>query len=418
MPILKELVEPLIPEAMAFLTDGGQYEATLRQLWYRVKEQFAKRHKGVPFYVYGSFTQDLVPAYEKVNGPIPGLLRGMRGLLAVRNDLGSVQEPVTGGMEITLGVGNKLVAVEKQDLYQLLRSVGFAEKFDCNILWLSGFRTEQAARVLLEARERGHEVLVIHDYDINGLLIHRSLTTASKRRDIAVPGVIDLGFTWKDVQELGLTPEPYDKPLSKQDRTKLDGLAKRGEISKAEYAFLKQGRVELQQLSSAQILAYLERKFKELGLEKVLPDQAELKEKEKEILEENLFTWPQEQGLELSTEAMEAIGLGGVLRAVAEVQGTFSGIIRREAQVLMEKELPDQTAITVGELKKRLKLREKSFWTWVAADMAQDRVPDVKEALVERVGEEKGEWLKVAQAAEDVLESVGKLRTVLEEFST
>lgn len=415
MVILKELITPLVPEAWRHQSDNGRFKMTLRQLYYKVKELFRKAYPGVAFYKYPSFTQDFIVEYEQVHGPIQGMLRGLHGLMAVRSILGAEEKPVKGGMEVSFGVGNKVLAVEKEDLFNLLNANRFPERLDCNVIWLQGFSTVQARKILREARELGYEVMVVHDYDINGLLIKRSITTRSKRRDITVPDVIDLGFTWEDVQELGLEPEPYDK-LSKQDGRKLSGLKDRGEITQEEYEFLRHGRVELQQLSSAEILEFLEAKFEELGFWKVLPDQDELKQKEKTVLQDELTTFPLDQGIGLSKEAMEAIGLGGILKAIDQVQGLFMRFVRDKTWDLMDQELDGQTAITVAQLEQKLRTREQSYWSWVAEDMARSRVREVREALKEMVNQEKDGWLQVAQAAEEVQEAVERFHEVLRGF--
>lgn len=236
---------------------------------------------GVPFYKeYNSFTQDFLTDYEKRFGRIRGMVREPRGNLGYINENGETSDvQVMTGTRLLVGCGNKIIAIEKAGLWRAMVENRFDIKLDAILLSTQGFSTEAGRDVLRQAYDTGLPVCVLHDYDINGILIHSTLQKPTKRRNIYIPKVIDLGLTWEVISDLMEKGEisPESTRLSKQDTNKLNGMYDRDEITIDEFEFLHDSRVELNALTPLALLQWLEERLEELDLWKTIPkDQDEL----------------------------------------------------------------------------------------------------------------------------------------------
>jgi hypothetical protein len=145
-----------------------------------------------------------------------------------------------------------------------------------------------AARMLIDRLcHRGLErILVLHDFDVSGFSIFGTLGTSNRRYSFVndVP-VVDIGLRLADVEEMGLEPEPVD--VSGNWWKRGETLRRHG-ATPEEIAFLEESRVELNAMTSRQLLDFVEKKLDENGVEKLVPEDALLEQHARRLLEQRL----------------------------------------------------------------------------------------------------------------------------------
>ena len=118
-------------------------------------------------------------------------------------------------------------------------------------------------------------LFVLHDFDVAGFLILGTLQRDTRRFQFSHAfEVIDLGLRLDDIEGLEREPAAATKISESNLRAQ---LAENG-ASEAETDILLDERVELNALTSDDLVAMIERKLEEYGLEKVVPDNAVLAE--------------------------------------------------------------------------------------------------------------------------------------------
>jgi hypothetical protein len=123
-----------------------------------------------------------------------------------------------------------------------------------------------AARQLAEGicSRYGIPLLVLHDFDSAGIVIKDTLENNTRRYSYArPPNVIDLGLSYRDIN--GLPSEPNNSNISDER------LSKAG-LGQAAIDFLRDQRVELNAMTSRQLIDFVERKLKRHSISKVIPD--------------------------------------------------------------------------------------------------------------------------------------------------
>ena len=397
---IAEKIDTLMPEAIKQVSEGG-FRFTVRQLFYKIRELYLKNYPNKPFYGdnaknpeqgYNTFTQDYIPRYERKYGKIPNMIREKRGNYCVRDETNIEQFEVDDTLteNVRVGVSDKILVVEKAGFYRMLVENKIPKRFDMNIICLQGYTTEAGRKILKALEDQGFKILVLHDYDVNGVLINETLTRPTKRRDVFVENVTDLGFNWEDVVEFlqdGLIPEPVR--LSKQDSSKLEGLLHRGVVSQEEYDFLKQYRVELNALTPMKFLEWLREKLRKLGVWKVIPSKEELE---------------QEVAISLKLKADDIIrkelGIRELIEACYDIGNEVSDI-------LTEREDAFRVNVSVEEFVDFLKRdeNEELFWTVAASKFASQFVDN---SIVGKILDER--------AKSRLREHVKRLRALVEEI--
>jgi DNA topoisomerase VI subunit A len=228
-------------------------------------------------------------------------MRGVRLSYTDGSDLGTLEVrrytddwdfEVTDGADITVptlyptsGPANRYryaLFIEKEGFAPLLEQAQIAARYDMALMSTKGM-TVTAARELVERLSRqGVTVLVMRDFDKAGFSIVHTLSHSTRRyRYERPPAVIDLGLRLADVKAMGLEGETVEY----EDENPHALLRKRG-TTEAEVAYLVSSksqhwhgkRVELNELTSEELLAWLDGKLNALGVQKVLPDDAALRE--------------------------------------------------------------------------------------------------------------------------------------------
>jgi hypothetical protein len=189
--------------------------------------------------------------------------------------------------------------VEKEGFDTLVEQSGIRERYDMMAFSTKGMSVTSARQLVEALSVRGVTILVAHDFDVAGLTICHTLGHDTRRYKFKTePNVINIGLRLNDVREMALQSEPVQFGQKKDPREKfkwgddnyiwpgdydvtdeeLDFLVERpGWVGPSGYDRGWHGkRVELNAMTSPQFIAWLEGKFAEHGVGKVLPDEETL----------------------------------------------------------------------------------------------------------------------------------------------
>jgi hypothetical protein len=206
------------------------------------------------------------------------------GTVAVREYLKDVhkialiQPKFNGGAVKTRGPDGcykAILFIEKEGFLPLFEKVHLAERFDIAIMSTKG-NSVTAARKLADEICGKYDIplFLLHDFDKSGFSIAAGFQRDGRRyRFKNNIKVIDLGFRMADIE--GLPSEKHSDEGSPEARAR--NLRKNG-ATEEEVRFLLDKRVELNAMTSAQLVAFVERKLTEHGIKKLVPDKNKLTE--------------------------------------------------------------------------------------------------------------------------------------------
>jgi hypothetical protein len=205
------------------------------------------------------------------------------GTISVRNYLSSIGEPkwiepsVTTGGIITCGPSGRYGAVlfcEKEGFLPLFEAAQFARRYDIAGMSTKGMSVTAARHLVDEICSKSVPLLVLHDFDKSGFSILGTLCRDTRRYSFSSkPNVIDFGLRLHDVEALGVQAEKaFDRGTVEQrsQNLKVNGA------TVAEIDFLLHQRVELNALTSDQLVAFIEGKLKEHRIRKIVPNRETL----------------------------------------------------------------------------------------------------------------------------------------------
>ncbi len=156
-----------------------------------------------------------------------------------------------------------------------------------------------AARLLVDHLCTDIPLLVLHDFDSAGIIIKDTLENDTRRyRYSGSPNVIDIGLHFEDIN--GLPSEPNNSNIS-DERLSQAGLGQRA------INFLRSRRVELNAMTSRQLVDFVEAKLKLHRIHKVMPDDETLaKTYQMFATSDRLFEAFDEMKEEIENESEEA----------------------------------------------------------------------------------------------------------------
>ena len=169
-----------------------------------------------------------------------------------------------------------LLYIEKEGFMPLLERARLAEKFDIGIMSCKGMSVTAARQLVDRTCARyGIPLLILHDFDISGFSIAKTLCSDTRRYSFRNEfQTIDLGLRLDDVRDLELESEPVSLAANK-DKTR-ETLWRNG-ANEDEIDFLVNGqRVELNAMTSDQFLDFVEDKLVAAGIEKIVPPKDQL----------------------------------------------------------------------------------------------------------------------------------------------
>jgi hypothetical protein len=284
-----EAADAVMRECYMKVSDDNQLPALVRQIFYVARPLIEERTDKPLSYVY--FSQTLLPDYMNAHS------RECRDWDVNYDDRGHFVEPHTGRM-IGLGTLNvhdylqkvralrldvasfssasvktygpdgcygAVLYIEKEGFMPLFERVNLAKRFDIAIMSSKGMSVT-AARELVNriCSNKGVPLFVLHDFDGSGIIIKDTLENDTRRFSYTnPPNVIDLGLGYDDID--GLLPEPY---ICKISRERLEEAG----LDDDAINFLMEQRVELNAMTSRQLVDFVERKLNEHGVTKLIPD--------------------------------------------------------------------------------------------------------------------------------------------------
>lgn len=285
---IKEAAAEVMEEAYLKVSANGRLPANARQLMYAARPHIQERTGQRLRDAY--FTQTLLPDYiethQRQDWNVVFDARGhfaephtakevALGTLDVRSYLKSISahemaKPVLPRLSLdfpTRGPADRFGAVlfiEKEGFDELLSAAKVAERYDIAIMSTKGMSVT-ASRELVD--RLGVPLLVLHDFDQAGFSILGTLRRSTRRYTfINHVEVIDAGLRLEDIETYGLESE-YQRCT--QDRWTLH----RNGANEADIAFIEGNkRVELNALTSEQLVALIESRLEEAGVSKVIPD--------------------------------------------------------------------------------------------------------------------------------------------------
>jgi hypothetical protein len=288
-----------IMEAAYMAASGNDtLPALARQIFYQARPKIMELTDDKQL-AYGYFSQVLLPNYIEEHGVDWNVVYDARGhfeephtnrrigcgTIEVGNYLQAIKEPAVVPPEFSdanidiIGPSGGLSGIlfcEKEGFNPLFKAVNLANRYDLMIVSTKGVSVT-AARQLIDNVCGDNELplFVLHDFDVAGFMIFGTLQRDTRRYQFSnAIEVTDLGLRLEDIE--GLEREPAAATKTSQ-ATLRSQLAENG-ATDAEIDILIDERVELNAMSSDDLIEMVERKLKDYGLEKVIPDDELLAE--------------------------------------------------------------------------------------------------------------------------------------------
>ena len=409
-------VVTVLAEAIEQVSSGGM-AFTVRNLFYAVRELHGKKFPGCKFFkTYDGFSQDFLRGYEKRHGKISGLTRMGRGKYLYPEQQGTRREgDIKPGMWFNEGCANKVIIVEKEGLYTMMKANKFDVRLDTVLAYTSGFTTEAGRNMLIDAQSRGLNVCVLHDYDVAGLLIYSTLTKPTKRLDtyLSGEGLYDLGLNWEVITEIrksrDMTPESVS--LNKSHVTALGNMLDEGLISGEEYDLLRDGRIELNQLTPLELLEWLEKRLEDLGLWKTIPEQCDLDDALNNHIDEKLKGDAYSRATDLEEAILKAFGFKDIYDKMTSLAVALDGTSKEEVKDLIDGlEFPE---LSVKKLEEMLRDDPMRFWVVAMETEAEGMIDDLNEELDVDLEEPDEEMMARIKKDEDVKEALAAVNEAL-----
>jgi hypothetical protein len=271
----------------------GTLPALARQIYYQARPKIMAMTNDKEL-VFGYFSQTLLPNYIEETGVDWDVVYDARGhfeeahtnrrvgcgTLEVRDYLAAIKDPeivpadfADANVDVIGPSGNisGILFCEKEGFNPLFRAVKLAKRYDLMIVSTKGVSVTAARRLIDEVcGNYDLPLFVLHDFDLSGFVILGTLQRDTRRYKFSsTVEVIDLGLRLDDIA--GLEREPAAPSKVRQSILR-EQLAENGALD-AEIEILLNQRVELNALTSGDLVAMIERKLRAYGLEKVIPDE-------------------------------------------------------------------------------------------------------------------------------------------------
>lgn len=288
----KEVAWEVMEAAYMAASGDGRLPASARQIYYQARPKIMAQTDDKELQ-YGYFSQTLLPDFIEEHDVDWDVVYDMRGhfsephtnrkigcgTIEVRNYLNAARAPkiaaadfARAGVAVVGPSGNIAACLycEKEGFSPLFRAVNLANRYDLMVVSSKGVSV-CAARKLIDTVCGGHDLplFVLHDFDVAGFLIFATLQRDTRRYQFSNSfEVVDLGLRLADIEGLEREPAAATKTSASLLREQLAGNGATAE----EIAILMSERIELNAMRSDALVEMIERKLKEYGLEKVVPD--------------------------------------------------------------------------------------------------------------------------------------------------
>jgi hypothetical protein len=213
--------------------------------------------------------------------PLGGI--GVAAYLAEWHEDVSIELPSINFEVATGGPANRfanVLFIEKEGFAEILADANIGARFDMAIMSTKGLPVK-AACDLIAALDREHvRIFALRDFDYSGFKIVRTLHEGTRLAEGSP--VIDLGLRIEDT--VGLESEPCSYSTHSDPRWYLQSAC--GATSEECQMLVAGGypgrwsgrRVEINAMTSDQLIAWLERKFAQHGVKKIIPNEVTLRQ--------------------------------------------------------------------------------------------------------------------------------------------
>jgi hypothetical protein len=277
---IKQATLDLMLPAVKRIEDEGYYFNN-RHIVYNIREQvrrLTREELKQPYF------DAIVTEWEAEHGDLSPLL--------IREARGNFYVPHIGAGAVPLGTLsvrdfrrpswtiNKIVCIEKEDLRLMLELAHWPERHDALLMSAKGFNT-RAARDLIDAIAVTTEPVrcfLAHDGDAPGTVIQHTTQHATLARGARKIEVVNIGLDPWEGFALGLQSERVPvkhrkdgKPIRKAVGDYVKARTDRAPTGETWEEWLQHSRFELNAMSSADLIAWLDRKMAEHGADKLIP---------------------------------------------------------------------------------------------------------------------------------------------------
>jgi hypothetical protein len=326
----KDVVLDHLDEAIADNSGKEGYRFNQRQLFYALRR--IVRNEIGEVLKRDNFS-GIIDDYEAENGEIPLMYREPRGSITHphRDETITLGTLMVEEYERPEWNFNKLLYIEKEGAQEALKQNRWMERHDCAVMSSKGFST-RAARDLIDklvAHDEPVEVFCAHDADAYGTMIYQTLQEETKARGARKIKIINLGLEPWEAVAMGLEVETveqgkYPKPVADYVRERGDGH---------DWAnWLQTNRVELNAMTTPQLIEWLDGKMAEFGSGKLIPPQ--------DVLEQDLADRIESKVRAATTERIlrEANIDDQVAAAIAAIKTPDGAELGREIEQLFEQQ--------------------------------------------------------------------------------
>jgi hypothetical protein len=288
----KEAAWQIMEEAYMAASGNNTLPAMARQIYYQARPKIMALTDDKEL-AYGYFSQTLLPDYIEEEGVDWNVVYDARGhfeephtnrrigcgTIEVGNYLHAMKEPKIVEADFSdasvnvIGPNGGISGVlfcEKEGFNPLFKAVNLANRYDLMIVSTKGVSVT-AARQLIDnvCGENDLPLFALHDFDVAGFMILGTLQRDTRRYQFSnAIKVTDLGLRLDDIAGLEREPAAATKTMEENLRGQ---LAENG-ATDAEADILIDERVELNAMASDDLIEMIERKLKDFGLKKVIPD--------------------------------------------------------------------------------------------------------------------------------------------------
>jgi hypothetical protein len=342
----KDVVLDHLDEVIAKVSGAEGYRFNQRQLFYGLRP-IVMAETGEEL-KEGNFN-GIITDYESEHGEIPLMYREPRGSIhhPHRDETITLGTLMVEEYERPPWTFNKILYIEKEGASEALKEVQWGERHDCAVLSSKGFST-RAARDLIDKlveHDEPCEVFCAHDADGYGTMIYQTLQEETKARGARKIKIINIGLEPWEAVEMGLEVETLEE--KKRRKPVANYVRERDEDEGEDWEeWLQTHRVELNAMTTPQLIEWLDQKMAEHGTVKLIPPP--------DVLEAELATSVEEKIRDaLIEQILHDAGLDEqVEKAIASIQ------------------MPDADALTHG-IKELFEQNPSEGWRDHIEDVAQ-----------------------------------------------
>jgi len=291
---IREVAFEVMQDAYNKASSNGKYYANARQIMYAARPEILKRTERdeLKSATFQTLLKDYIEEYEPnwkiawdarghILEPYTKKIIGLGGI-EVENYIHNwkydieFDVPMVKTLIDTKGPHNRFknaLFVEKEGFNEILTDVKIPEVYDMALMSTKGLSNKAACDLIYEMDMQGVRVFVLHDFDFAGFKILKSLREGVRLSQGT--DVIDLGLRLEDIEGL------QDEPVTYKTNVNPGYYLRSCGCSPDEIDFLvKQGyyqytgrRVELNAMTSEQLISWIKKKLDENGVEKFIPDR-------------------------------------------------------------------------------------------------------------------------------------------------